>query len=200
MKKLLLLLSLLFIVTVSMNAQTTNESSEQSLEDIFWESKILLLDTCTDSTIAHQKEYKQKQDQQKEDQQKEDQQKFAILTELFKKHDLDMKEIARCGCKILIKKYPEADYEALDSLGDLEGMLLMRECTSDDFLWDMYEESLSIFFGDRTSSCIIESLRNNVSLDKFTENMEYYVIMYAKECRQLIKDSRTPTPEPSETE
>ena len=190
MKKLLLLLSLLFIVTVSMNAQTTNESSEQSLEDIFWDSKILLIDTCTDSTIVHQKEYKQK----------EDQQKFAILTELFKKHDLDMKDIARCGCKILIKKYPEADYEALDSLGDLEGMLLMRECTSDDFLWDMYEESLSIFFGDRTSSCIIESLRNNVSLDKFTENMEYYVIMYAKECRQLIKDSRTPTPEPTEIE
>ena len=184
MKKLFLLL-LLFIVTVSMNAQTTNEPTEQSLEDIFWDSKILLIDTCTDSTIF---------------QQKEDQQKFAILSELFKKHDLDMKEIARCGCKILIKKYPEADYEALDSLGDLEGMLLMRECTSDDFLWDLYEFALSISFGDRTSSCIIESLRNNVSLDKFTENMEYYVIMYTKECRQLIKDSRTPTPEPTEIE
>ena len=185
MKKLtMVFLSFLLIGITSVTAQTKTEETEQSLDDIFWKSKSFLLDTCTDSTIDHMKK---------------DQKKFDLL-EFLTKHKFSYNDIARCGCKILIKKYPKAHYEELDSLGDLEGIQLIRECTSDEFLWDIFLEGLSTSFGKKQSICIIESLRDNISLDEFLENMKYYTTMYATECRKLLKDRIAPNPDHPEIE
>jgi hypothetical protein len=174
MKKLsIVLLSFLFIGITSINAQTKTEETEQSLEDIFWKSKRSLLNTCTDSTI---------------DRMEKDLMMLGIWEELGKKHDISYKNIAKCGCKKLIKKYPEADYKEIDSFGDLEGMQLVRECSSDKFVWDIFEGIFSLMGGEKFSTCIIESLRNNVSLDEFDKDTEYYIDMYAAECKELFKD------------
>ena len=50
-----------------------------------------------------------------------------------------------------------------------------RECISDEFVWDLYEETLlQIFSVEKFFSCLMKSLRDNVSLDELFEDMDYY--------------------------
>jgi hypothetical protein len=112
-----------------------------------------------------------------------------ILKNLYLKYGFDMENIAECGCKKLIKKYPEADYEVIDSLGDDEGMRLMRECTSDDFIWEMMETIFSEIGGSGFAICVIDALQDNISLDELEDKgkMEYYLEMYAGDCEKFYK-------------
>jgi len=164
-----------------------SSSSDEEKDAEFWESKKSLLKTCVDSSFQNMKK---------------DSMMVSIIKPLFLKYDFDMENIAECGCKKLIKKYPEADYEVIDSLLGDEEEGVLRECTSDDFVWEMMEGLWGAIFGENFAICLIDTWKDNdVSLDKLEGKgrMDYYLEKYAGDCEKFIKERvEAPVEEPVE--